>query len=221
MAETTADAITAESINADIERLNGDLVTSQQAHADALETLEKGRKSASIEELLALAEGVRSASTGVERAKSAIAVAKRGLDRIEWESKTAALREVLTPIGSLVRDAINAALGTFEQFKVTGLVVTVANVGQADMETSVKPTGPDIPKQPPSGGKRSGGGGGKRASHSVTENGNSMTPREYVAAHAEDSTDIIRAYLGGDTSHKVNITHEAERIAKKLGHQFD
>ncbi|KKK75747.1 hypothetical protein LCGC14_2870640, partial [marine sediment metagenome] len=27
-------------------------------------------------------------------------------------------------------------------------------------------------------------------------------------------------YLGGDTSHKVNLTHEAERIAKKLGHQF-
>ncbi|KKK74180.1 hypothetical protein LCGC14_2886310, partial [marine sediment metagenome] len=47
-----------------------------------------------------------------------------------------------------------------------------------------------------------------------------MTPREYVAAHAEDSTDIIRAYLGGDTSHKVNLTHEAERIAKKLGHTF-
>jgi len=219
MAKTTADAITAESINADIERLTGDLVTSKQAHADALETLEKGRKSASIEELLALAEGVRSASIGVERAESAITVARRGLDRIKWESKTAALREVLTPIGGLVRDAINAVLGTFEQFKVTGLVVTVANVGQADMETSVKPTGPDIPK-PPSGGKRSGGGG-KHARHSVTENGNSMTPREYVAAYAEESTDIIRAYLGGDTSHKVNITHEAERIAKKLGHQFD
>ncbi len=47
-----------------------------------------------------------------------------------------------------------------------------------------------------------------------------MTPREYVAAHAEDSTEIIRAYLGGNTDHKVNLTHEAERIAKKLGHQF-
>ena len=217
--ETTADVPTVESINADIERLNGDLVEAQSKHADALKALEKGRDKAEISELLALAEGVRSASTGVERAESAIAVAKRGLDRLEWESKTAALREVLTPIGSMVRDAINAVLETFQSFNVTGLVVTVANVGQPDMETSVKPTGPDIPK-PPSGVKRGGGGGGKRASHSVDENGVTMTPREYVAAHSEDSTDIIRAYLGGDTSHKVNLTHEAERIAKKLGHTF-
>ncbi len=218
MAEETTTP-TAESINADIERLNGDLIEAQQAHSSALETLEKGRKSASIEELLALAEGVRAASTGVERAESAIAVARKGLERIEWEGKTAALREVLTPIGSLARDAVNDVLDIFEQFKVTGLIITVNNVGQPDMETSVKPTGPDIPK-PPGGVKRGGGGGGKRASHSVTENGTTMTPREYVAAHAEDSTDIIRAYLGGDTSHKVNLTHEAERIAKKLGHQF-
>ncbi len=217
--ETTADTPTVESINADIERLNGDLVEAQQAHSNALETLEKGRKSASIEELLALAEGVRTASTGVEKAESAIAVARKGLDRIEWESKTATLREVLTPIGSIVRDAVNDAIGTFAEFNVTGLVVTVNNVGQPDMETSVKPTGPDIPK-PPGGVKRGGGGGGKQASHSVTENGTLMTPREYVAAHSEDSTDIIRAYLGGDTSHKVNLTHEAERIAKKLGHTF-
>ena len=210
---------TAESINADIERLTGDLVEAQQAHSDALETLEKGRKSASIEELLALAEGVRTASTGVEKAESAIAVARKGLDRIEWESKTAALREVLTPIGSTVREMVMTNGGTFDEFKVTGLVITVSNIGQPDMETSVKPTGPDIPK-PPGGVKRGGGGGGKRASHSVTENGTLMTPREYVAAHGEDSTDIIRAYLGGDTSHKVNLTHEAERIAKKLGHQF-
>ena len=219
MAETTTDTPTAESINADIERLNGDLVNAQNAHGAALETLEKGRKSASIEELLALAEGVRGASTGVERAESAIAVARKGLERIEWESKTAALREVLAPIGSLVRDAVNDVLGVFAEFNVTGLVITVNNVGQPDMETSVKPTGPDIPK-PPGGVKRGGGGGGKRASHSVTENGTTMTPREYVAAHSEDSTDIIRAYLGGDTSHKVNLTHEAERIAKKLGHTF-
>ncbi len=209
---------TVDSIVADIERLNGDLLEAQTAHGESLETLEKGRKSASIEELLALAEGVRTASTGVERAESAIAVARKGLERIEWEGKTAALREVLTPIGSGVRDVIAANLPTFDEFKVTGLVITVNNIGQPDMETSVKPTGPDIPK-PPSGVKR-GGGGGKRASHSVTENGTTMTPREYVAAHSEDSTDIIRAYLGGDTSHKVNLTHEAERIAKKLGHQF-
>ena len=216
--ETTADTPTVESINADIERLNGDLVEAQQAHSDSLETLDKGRKSASIEELLALAESVRTASTGVTNAESAIALAKRGLDRLEWESKTATLREVLTPIGSIVRDAVNDVLGTFAEFNVTGLVVTVNNIGQPDMETSVKPTGPDIPKPP--GGVKRAGGGGKRASHSVTENGATMTPREYVAAHAEDSTDIIRAYLGGDTSHKVNLTHEAERIAKKLGHQF-
>ena len=217
--ETTTAAPTVESVNAEIERLTGDLIAAQSKHSDALETLEKGRKSASIQELLALAESVRSAGTGVERAESNIAVAKRGLDRLEWESKTAKLREVLTPIGSQVRDAINAVLDVFQAFNVTGLVVTVENVGQPDMETSVKPTGPDIPK-PPGGVKRGGGGGGKRASHSVTENGTLMTPREYVAAHAEDSTDIIRAYLGGDTSHKVNLTHEAERIAKKLGHQF-
>ncbi|KKM92592.1 hypothetical protein LCGC14_1216920 [marine sediment metagenome] len=216
--ETTADTPTVESINADIERLTGDLVEAQQAHSDALETLEKGRSKASIEQLLEMAEGVRTASKGVENAESAITVAKRGLDRLEWESKTAALREVLTPIGSIVRDAVNDAIGTFAEFNVTGLVVTVNNIGQPDMETSVKPTGPDIPK-PPGGVKRSGGGG-KRASHSVTENGATMTPREYVAAHSEDSTDIIRAYLGGDTSHKVNLTHEAERIAKKLGHTF-
>ncbi len=219
MAETTADAPTVESINADVERLNGDLVNAQQAHQDALEALEKGRKSADIDALLALAESVRQAASGVEKAESAIAVARKGLERIEWESKTAALREVLTPIGSLVRDAVQNVIDTFGQFNITGLVITVNNVGQPDMETSVKPTGPDIPK-PPGGVKRSGGGG-KRASHQVTENGSTMTPREYVAAHAEDSTDIIRAYLGGDTSHEVNLTHEAERIAKKLGHQFD
>ncbi len=219
MAETTTETPTAESINADIERLNGDLIEAQTAHGESLETLEKGRKSASIEELLELAEGVRAASTSVERAESAIAVARKGLERIAWESKTAALREVLAPIGNLVRDAVNDVLGVFAEFNVTGLMVTVNNVGQPDMETSVKPTGPDIPK-PPGGVKRGGGGGGKRASHSVTENGSTMTPREYVAAHSEDSTDIIRAYLGGDTSHKVNLTHEAERIAKKLGHQF-
>ena len=218
MAETTTETPTAESINADIERLNGDLIEAQTAHGASLETLEKGRKSASIEELLELAEGVRAASTSVERAESAIAVARKGLERIQWESKTAALREVLAPIGNLVRDAVNDVLGVFAEFNVTGLVITVNNVGQPDMETSVKPTGPDIPKPP--GGVKRGGGGGKRASHSVTENGNTMTPREYVAAHSEASTDIIRAYLGGDTSHKVNLTHEAERIAKKLGHQF-
>ncbi len=216
--ETTTDAPTVDSINADIERLNGDLVEAQQAHSDALETLEKGRKSASIEQLLELAEGVRTAGKGVENAETAITVAKRGLERLEWESKTAALREILTPIGGTIREAVITNQGTFEQFNVTGVVVTVTNIGQPDMETSVKPTGPDIPKPP--GGVKRAGGGGKRASHSVTENGTLMTPREYVAAHAEDSTDIIRAYLGGDTSHKVNLTHEAERIAKKLGHQF-
>ena len=208
-----------ESINAEIDRLTGDLVESQGKHADTLATLEKGRAKAEIGDLLKMADAVRDASDGVAKAETAIEVAKRGLERIEWESKTAALREVLTPIGSEVRDAINAVLDIFKSFNVTGLVVTVGNIGQPDMETSVKPTGPDIPK-PPAGVKRGGGGGGKRASHSVTENGTTMTPREYVAAHGEDSTDIIRAYLGGDTSHKVNLTHEAERIAKKLGHDF-
>ena len=199
-------------------RLTGDLIESQGKHADTLATLEKGRAKAEIGDLLKMADAVRDASTGVAKAETAITVAERGLERIEWESKTAALREVLTPIGSGVRDAINAVLDTFKSFNVTGLVVTVGNIGQPDMETSVKPTGPDIPK-PPAGVKR-GGGGGKRASHQVSENGNVMSPREYVAAHADESTDIIRAYLGGDTSHKVNLTHEAERIAKKLGHQF-
>jgi hypothetical protein len=216
--EKSTDTPTVGSINAEIDRLTGDLVEAQQAHSDALEALEKGRNKADITQLLALAESVRTASTGVENAESAITVAKRGLDRLEWESKTAELREVLTPIGSGVRDAINAVLDVFKSFNVTGLVVTVANIGQPDMETSVKPTGPDIPKPP--GGVKRAGGGGKRASHQVSENGNIMTPREYVAAHADESTDIIRAYMGGDTSHKVNLTHEAERIAKKLGHQF-
>ena len=217
--ETTTDAPTVESINAEIERLTGDLVETQSAHSDALEALEKGRSKASIEQLLEMAEVVRAANGKVGSAESAINVAKRGLDRLEWESKTAALREVLTPIGSGVRDDVVTDLAVFQSFNVTGLVVTLTNIGQPDMETSVKPTGPDIPK-PPTGVKRGGGGGGKRASHSVTANGTTMNPREYVAAHADESTDIIRAYLGGDTSHKVNLTHEAERIAKKLGHQF-
>ena len=216
--EATTDSPTAESINADIERLTGDLLVTQEAQSTALEAMAKQSAKASIEELGVLAGAVHSTHEAVGKAESAITVARKGLERIEWESKTAVLREVLTPIGSMVRDAINDALGTFQQFNVTGLVVTVSNVGQPDMETSVKPTGPDIPK-PPGGAKRSGSGG-KRASHSVTENGATMTPREYVAAHAEDSTDIIRAYLGGDTTHKVNLTHEAERIAKKLGHDF-
>ena len=218
--ETPVDAPTVESINADIDRLTGDQLEAQQAHEDALEALDKGRAKASIEQLIEMDEAVRDAVDSVGKADTAITVARRGLDRIEWESKTAALREVLTPIGSEARAMVQNSLDVFEGFKVTGLIITISNIGQADMETSVKPTGPDIPK-PPTGGKRSGGGGGKRASPTVTENGSSMTPREYVAAHAEESTDIIRAYLGGDTGHKVNLTHEAERIAKKLGHQFD
>ncbi|KKN19792.1 hypothetical protein LCGC14_0942410 [marine sediment metagenome] len=217
--ETTPDAPTVESVNKDVERLTGDLENAQNANMGALEAMRKNSAKANIEELGVLAGAVSDTHEAVGKCQTAIEVAERGLARIEWESKTQALREVLTPIGSGVRDAINAVLDVFKSFNVTGLVVTVDAIGEPNMETSVKPTGPDIPK-PPAGVKRGGGGGGKRASHSVTEAGTLMTPREYVAAHAEDSTDIIRAYLGGDTSHKVNLTHEAERIAKKLGHDF-
>ena len=219
MVDETAEAPTVESIMTDVERLTGDLDIAKTSHTDALESMAKQSAKANIEELGVLAAAVIDTLSAVGKCDAAIEVAKRGLARIEWESKTQALREVLTPIGSEARAMVQNVLDTFQSFNVTGLVITITNIGQPDMETSVKPTGPDIPK-PPAGVKRGGGGGGKRASHQVSENGNVMTPREYVAAHAEDSTDIIRAYLGGDTSHKVNITHEAERIAKKLGHQF-
>ena len=215
--ETTAPTV--ESINAEVKRLDGDLSVAQSAHSDALELMAKSSAKANMEELQVLAASVMETQSAITASEQSIKIAKRGLEVLEWEGKTQALREVLTPIGQEARAMVSNVLDVFQSFNVTGLVITISNIGQPDVETSVKPTGPDIPK-PPGGVKRGGGGGGKRASHSVTVDGNVMSPREYVAANAEHSTDIIRAYLGGDTSHKVNLTHEAERIAKKQGHQF-
>ena len=101
---------TVEELNASIERLTtGDLVQAENALADAKSNFGKVQKSASVDELLALAELVKSAQTAVERVNANIAVAKRRIATLEWESKSAELRTAGTLIAQSVRDALSAA----------------------------------------------------------------------------------------------------------------
>lgn len=213
------ETVTLQSETQRVDRLQMDLSDAVKSQETAIANMQKVQKTASTDALLELAEAVRGAKAKCDGVQATINAAQRTVKRLEWEQKSAKLTAVLNPIAGQVRQAIVNAKATMSEFKVTGIVVTVTDVDKETVMVAVKPNGPDVPKPPT---KRGGGGGPRaaRSSHNVTADGQTMTPREYVEAHVSEASPAIQEFLSGDTSKRVNITHEAERIAAKLGHTF-
>src|SRR3990172_7739325 len=125
----TEETPTVAELNDSIERLtSGDLVQAENALADAKSNFGKVQKSASVDDLLALAELVKSAQTEVERVNANIAVGKRRIATLEWESKSAELRTAGPLIPQSVRDPLSAAADVLQRFNVTGYVVSVTGI---------------------------------------------------------------------------------------------
>ena len=212
------ETVTLQSETQRVDRLQMDLAEAVKAQETAITNMQKVQKTASTDVLLELADAVRGAKAKCDGVQATINAAQRTVKRLEWEQKSAKLTAVLNPIAGTVRQAIVNAKATMAEFKVEGVVITIGSANTEAVIVSVKPTGPDVPK-PPS--KRGGGGPrAARSSHSVVADGQTLTPREYVEAHVNEASPAIQEFLGGDTSKRVNITHEAERIAAKLGHTF-
>lgn len=170
-----ADEVTLQSEQERIKRLERDLADANKAQESAINAMTKRQKDASTDELLELADGVRTAKAGCDKVQATINAAQRTIARLEWEAKSAKLTAVLNPIGSMVREAVVKAKQTMGEYNVTGLVITVTDIDKANVLAAVKPTGPDVPKPP----KGKGGGGGGRKSTPVTVDG-----QEYLSANA-------------------------------------
>ncbi len=223
MAQDTAteEVVTVDTLIAKRERLQGDLNEAQSVHDKALKAFDKGRNEPT-EKLLELGDTVHTAVAGVDGVEAQIAVIGKHIERMQWESKSAELTAGTTLVVESVRDAVGSIADVLKRFNVQGLTVTVSGLETESPVFSVKPVGPDIPKAPRGAGRKGGGGGarGTRTTHSVTSNGQSMTPRDYVQAHLDQAAPAIVDYFAGNTDRKVNISHEAERIAKKLNDTF-
>ena len=212
---------TVEELNASIERLTtGDLVQAENALADAKSNFGKVQKSASVDELLALAELVKSAQTAVERVNANIAVAKRRIATLEWESKSAELRTAGTLIAQSVRDALSAAADVLQRFNVTGYVVSVTGIGTPEMAINVKPMGPDIPKAP-TGAKRAstGGAGGPRGRVVYKTPNGPLGSREMLEQFGASSpfSERVAKMLADPDAGRKGLSHLARQVAEKLG----
>ena len=186
---------TVEELNVQIERLTtGDLAQAHDALATAKSNFGKQQKSASVDELLALAELVKGAQTGVERVNASVAVARKRIATIEWESKSVELRAAGTLIAQSVRDAIAEASDVLIRFKVTGYSVVVAGIGTPELAINVKPQGPDIPKAP-TGAKGGAGRGGFKSSPLTVDGAEYASASAALRAFFPESGPLNRASI--------------------------
>jgi len=209
------ETVTLASENERIKRLQGDLVSAVKAQDNAIAAMTKRQRDASTDELLELADAVRLAKAGCDRAQATINAAQRTVARLEWEQKSAKLTGILNPIAGQVRQAIVAAKATMAEFKVTGITVSVTDVDKADVMVSVKPIGPDVPKPPAKRG--GGGGGGPRGKRTYQTPDGNLTSRELVETYGVE-------VLGQERYDKViadpqgqGLSHCAVRIAEAKG----
>lgn len=201
------------------ERLGGDLAEARKAHKSALDAFDKvrGDKDVSTEALLEAAGKVKDAESGVSRVEGQIATATKAVERAEFEERSAELNEGTATLSGEFGKLVAAMSDLFSRFGVETLSYNIKGLDTESPESTLRVAGPGIPKAP----SRGGGGGGSRAKHTVTADGVEMSTRDYVLAHIDEASPAVRAYLEGDTSRSVNVSHDAERIAKKLGHTYN
>ncbi len=182
-----------------------------------------------VETLLELANAVKAADGSVASAERAVAKTKADIAGIAYQEQMAGVTETTVTLLDGIRDDIDEwrteNVETLREARVTGLLITVADL-EADLASiDVKPTGADMPKPPKSSGAR-----GPRGTRNVTLNSAGVAPnragevlscRDYVEACGDAASPAAQADIAGTwEGSPVSYTNEANRLANKLGDTF-
>ncbi len=164
----------------------------------------RGDAKVSTGDLIKAALTLQKAEAAEERAK---ADAERSAAKAKYD---AAMAAITGPVGEIVNDVharIKAVRQALVAAGVTGLSITITAMDQADMLTSVKPSGPGVPSSAPRAPRATNGnGGGGKVFYRESATGRELARLEFVAE------------LTGDAAPNPNgLGPKARRLAEKHG----